>query len=101
MFNYINNESYKRISRISEEYKNIETEIREFAIYLQSNHMASEINYEPKNFNEIEEVVMDEMNRINRTIIQDMEILPELKERLMRNFILRAMDKFKTKVNIR
>lgn len=53
MFNYINNESYKRISRISEEYKNIETEIHEFAIYLQSNHMASEINYEPKNFNEV------------------------------------------------
>ena len=39
------------------------------------------------------------MKKINKTIIQDIEILPELKEKLMRNFILRAMDKFKFKVS--
>lgn len=50
--------------------------MHQYALYLQSNHMASEIGYETKPFSEIEEVIVDEMKRINKTIIQDVEILP-------------------------
>jgi hypothetical protein len=41
----------------SQDYKEIESDIYEYAVYLQSNELASELNYEPHPFSQIEKTL--------------------------------------------
>ena len=43
-------ENNKILKDISEEYKTIESDIYEFAVYLQANQLATQIGYEPHPF---------------------------------------------------
>lgn len=83
---------------VSEDYKRIESDIYEYAVYLQSNQLASDLNYEPAPFKSIEENIMEEMKSINRTIIQEEGIDLEIKNKMMRDFIIMTMEKLKKKV---
>lgn len=53
--NFINEQNNKMIQMAGEEYKKIESDIYEYAVYLQSNQLASDISYEPQPFKHIEE----------------------------------------------
>jgi hypothetical protein len=76
---------------VSEDYKRIESDIYEYAVYLQSNQLATDINYEPAPYKVIEEKVMEEMKNVNRAIIQDEEIDLEVKNKMMRDFVILSM----------
>ena len=43
---------------------------------------------------------MEEMKAVNRTIMQNEEMPAQQKDKMMRDFVLHAMDFFKKKVNI-
>ena len=85
---------------VSEDYKRIESDIYEYAVYLQSNQMASDLNYEPAPFKSLEENILDEMKTLNRTIIQEEGIDVELKNKMMRDFIVTTMEKLRKKVRV-
>ncbi len=72
----------------------------QYASYLQSNQLASDLSYEPYPFVATEEKIMEQMKSINKTIIQNTHIMPEDKNIMMRDFIVNTIDKFKKKVLI-
>ncbi len=72
----------------------------QYASYLQSNQLASDLSYEPYPFVAIEEKIMEQMKSINKTIIQNTHIMPGDKNIMMRDFIMNTIDKFKKKVLI-
>ncbi len=72
----------------------------QYASYLQSNQLASDLSYEPYPFVATEEKIMEQMKSINKTIIQNTHIMPEDKNMMMRDFIVNTIDKFKKKVLI-
>jgi hypothetical protein len=83
---------------VSEDYKSIESDIYEYAVYLQSNQLASDLNYEPAPFKVIEESIMEDMRNINKSIIQNDSIEIEIKHKMMRDFIVLSMERYKRKV---
>jgi hypothetical protein len=60
------------IKIVSQEYKQIEADIYEYAVYLQSNELASQLHYEPHPFTEIERNLVIEYEGANS------ENLPEV-----------------------
>jgi hypothetical protein len=84
------------IKLIREEYKQIESDIYEYAVYLQSNQLASTIDYEPRPFAQLEAQLMEELRTVNRKILQE-EGDAEEKLKAMRDFLLKAIGRFKQK----
>ena len=82
---------------ISKDYKEIESYIYEYAVYLQANELANNPSYEPKPFFKIEELMGEEMKGLNRTLMSSKED-SEVKGKLMRDFVLRTMDHYRRKV---
>jgi hypothetical protein len=99
MLNYVSQqETNKILKMVSKDYKQIEADIYEYAVYLQSNELATSYTYQPHPFEEIERELMEEMKSINKTIIQQETLTLNEKTRLMRDFIMEATEKFKKKV---
>lgn len=97
VYNFVSNQSTQQmIKLIREEYKQIESDIYEYAVYLQSNQLASTIDYEPRPFAQLEAQLMEELRTVNRKILQE-EGDAEEKLKAMRDFLLKAIGRFKQK----
>jgi hypothetical protein len=83
----------------SEEYKNIECEIYEYASYLQCNQLASSLTYEPLNITCLTNDLEEQMKDINITLIQNETMELKDKAKAMRDFLLLWITRFKKKVN--
>lgn len=83
----------------SEKYKEIESDIYDYASYLQCNQLASSLSYEPLQIQCITADIDSKLREVNKTIIQKEEISIKDKEILMRDFLLEAIDKFKKRVH--
>jgi hypothetical protein len=75
--NYVNNQKNKLIIMASEDYKAIESEIYDYAAYLQCNQLASSLSYEPLSITCITNDLEEQLKVINRTLIQNEEIDPK------------------------
>jgi hypothetical protein len=91
-------EKQQILKLIHKDFMDIESDLYEYAVYLQSNVLASKLDYEPHPFTEIEALLMTEMKDVNCTIRQNSSFSVEEKEIKMRNFLLKAMKSFKNKV---
>jgi hypothetical protein len=67
---------------------------------LQANQLANDIDYEPVPFTHIEDELLEEMKNINKSILQETNIDVTIKSKLMRDFILQVIEKFKKKVKL-
>jgi hypothetical protein len=88
----------KIVKTIFEEYKQIEADIYEYASYLQSNQLASDLFYEPHPFRAIEQQIDEQLKSVNVLLIQGRDQTIEEKYAIMRDFLMDSMGKFKKKV---
>jgi hypothetical protein len=88
----------KIIKEILGEYKQIEADIYEYAAYLQSNQLASDLFYEPHPFRAVEAQIEEELKQVNVAIMQGRDRTVEEKCVAMRDFVLDSMGKFRRKV---
>lgn len=88
------------VKMMGEDYKAIEAEIYDWAVYCQSNQLAHDLSYEPRPFRAMEELIDREMRSVNKSLIQNDELTFEQKSRCMRDFVLKAMDFYKKKVGL-
>lgn len=84
----------------SQEYKNIESDIYEYASYLQCNQLASSLEYQPLNILCITENLEDQIKTMNRMLIQNEEMSLKDKSKALRDFLIEWMNRFKKKVLI-
>ena len=84
---------------ISADYKVIESNLYEYAVYLQSNQLASSFSYQPKPFREIEELLEKEMRELNKELLH-VNVPNEEKGRAMRDFVLKVFSHYQRKVRV-
>lgn len=96
----MNEQNNKLIIMASEEYKAIEAEIYEYAAYLQCNQLASSLSYEPLSITCLTEDLDGQLKNVNKTLIQNEELSPKAKARVMRDFLLEWVDRFRKKVRL-
>lgn len=82
---------------ISADYKRIEEDIYEYAVYLQANQLATSLDFEPLPFQAIQQMVEEELEELQRVLLQEDVPLRERAD-LMRKFLGRTMGHFRRKV---
>jgi serine/threonine-protein kinase RIO1 len=98
ILNYAEQQQEKKVLHwVSEAYKAIESELYDYAAYLQCNAMASSLTWEPKPFRAVEKWVYEEMERVTRFVHSAAES-PEDKAAKMAVFVADTTRKFRTKV---
>lgn len=65
---------------------------------LNSNYMASSLEYLPVSFSQITRELVEEMKNVNKIVMFDRDISLGDKFKAMRDFMVKSMDRFKTKV---
>ena len=97
MYNYVDNQRNKLVKMAADDYKEIESDIYDYAAYLQGNELASSLTFEPISIMSITYDLESEIKNINTTLIQDKEMSMIDKSRQMRDFLMEWMEKFKKK----
>ncbi len=87
------------IQIISQEYKKLEGEIFDYAVYLQHNELFTSLNFEPKPFSAVEKHILYDLNKIC-DFFMDPEESVEVKSKKMKEFLLDKMRYFRIKVRL-
>ena len=91
----------KHVKNASEDYKEIEAAIYDYAAYLQANQLATSLTYESiplQNQRFVLDGLEKELKDVNSSILSKDSTLEE-KARTMRDFVLRVMAEHKRKVH--
>jgi hypothetical protein len=89
----------KIIKLISEDYKHIEGDIYEYATYLQSNQLASSLTYQHLPVVCHTYTLDDQLAALNKVLVQNDELPLKEKSRMLRDFLLEVIEKYRKKVN--
>lgn len=84
--NYVNIQTNRLIKMASEDYKQVESDIYEYASYLQSNQLAHDLDFEPLPFRNLQEEVSESVKNISRILLQT----DQDKSQIMKDFIVTA-----------
>lgn len=98
MLKFVTNQEKNPILKdISKDYLEIESELYEYAAYLQCNQLANDINYEPHPFSEIEKHIQNELTVLCAVLLKNHEKTTPEKNAMMISFLHSAMGKMKKK----
>ena len=87
----------KTLKMRSQEYKQIKSDLVDFTSKMQNNPLAHSLTFEGRPFREIEKMMKKEMLSVNWTMVHGNESV-ENKEAEMKQFVLRVMDHYESKV---
>lgn len=84
---------------VAADFKRIQGEIFDYALYLQSNELFSSLSYEPKPFSVVEKYMEDDMKDLNSFLLYGSDTIEE-KQKKMTHFVSECLRKFKLKVTL-